>query len=472
MKKALLLGFLFLTLTFIQAQVTANQPSPIELCDENNPGDEIEAFDLTTRESEIVGAQIGLDVTWHETQADATAGINAIANPTSYININNPQTIFARVTDPGNGDFDTTTLTLLVYPLPSPVTPTPLEVCDDDNDGFYPGFILTDKDAEIVNGELGVSVSYHETLLDATNGLNSILSPYSNVVPFVQTVYARVENNTLGCYRIVELLLIVNVTPIPGQPHNIYIYEGDGNGMAIFDLTVNDEAIAAGTTGGTVSYFETENDALININAIANPIAYANTSNPQTIYANLISSNECYSTTQFIIATDSLTLLDSDDDSVPDVIEDVNANGNLNDDDTDSDTIPNYLDNDDDGDTTLTIDEDYNNNGSPTDDDINNNNIPDFLDPDVNLSVNENVLEGLRIYPNPTLGIITLSGFTFTSEISLTLYSLQGKKILSEVVMPKTGTLSLDLSNLNSGVYFLKITSEGVSTVKKIIKNQ
>ncbi len=63
MKKVLLFGCLFLALTYIQAQVTANLPSPLELCDINNPGDEIEFFDLTLRDTEIVGAQIGLDVT-------------------------------------------------------------------------------------------------------------------------------------------------------------------------------------------------------------------------------------------------------------------------------------------------------------------------------------------------------------------------------------------------------------------------
>jgi hypothetical protein len=47
----------------------------------------------------------------------------------------------------------------VVNPLPSPVTPTPLEVCDDDNDGLAE-FILTDKDDEIIGGEPGVAIAY------------------------------------------------------------------------------------------------------------------------------------------------------------------------------------------------------------------------------------------------------------------------------------------------------------------------
>ena len=68
-------------------------------------------------------------------------------------------------------------------PLPSPVTPTPLEVCDIDNDGLAE-FILTDKDDEIINGEPGVVVSYHETLFDAESGTLPLASPYANIDHF------------------------------------------------------------------------------------------------------------------------------------------------------------------------------------------------------------------------------------------------------------------------------------------------
>ena len=47
-----------------------------------------------------------------------------------------------------------TTLSLFVNPNPTPVAPTPLVVCDTNNDGFAE-FTLTDKDAEIIGGEPG-----------------------------------------------------------------------------------------------------------------------------------------------------------------------------------------------------------------------------------------------------------------------------------------------------------------------------
>ena len=57
--------------------------------------------------------------------------------------------------------------------------------CDDDNDGFGE-FMLTDADEDVVNGNPSGSlvVSYHETLADAQNGVNALVSPYANVDPF------------------------------------------------------------------------------------------------------------------------------------------------------------------------------------------------------------------------------------------------------------------------------------------------
>ena len=42
------------------------------------------------------------------------------------------------------------------------------------------------------------------------------MSPYANVVVNLQTVWARVENTTTGCYSVVALDLVVN--PLPDTP--------------------------------------------------------------------------------------------------------------------------------------------------------------------------------------------------------------------------------------------------------------
>lgn len=75
-------------------------------------------------------------------------------------------------------------------------------------------------------------------------------------------------------------------------------------------------------------------------------------------------------------------LTDTDGDSVPDVLEDLDdAGADCDDDDTDGNGLPNYLDPDDDGDGIYTIDEDTGD-GDPTNDDHDIDGTPNYLDSD------------------------------------------------------------------------------------------
>ncbi len=321
-----------------------------------------------------------------------------------------------------------------------------------------------------------------------------------------------VPPNILPCYTIVELELKVIEIPQITQPNNIFINDGDGDGFAIFDLTINEPVMLDGLDPAdyNVSYFEDELEAQNNFPPIGDPTSYLNIENPQIIYVRVENVNtECYLVTSFEIATDELGP-DADGDGIANEDEDINGNGNLNDDDTDGDGIPNYLDSDDDGDTvltidetagigagvapsyvyidtdgdtienyldndddgddTLTIEEDYNNNGNPIDDDTNGNGIPDFLDDEVFLSVNSFAFDDLSIYPNPTYESFTVQSSKLVLETTISLYDIQGKLLLSEKMLPQNGKLTMEVSSLENGVYFVKISSEGNSIVKKLLK--
>lgn len=75
-----------------------------------------------------------------------------------------------------------------------------------------------------------------------------------------------------------------------------------------------------------------------------------------------------------------------------------------------------------------------------------------------------NLTQNISIYPNPTSSSVSIS--SATKILSLELYNLLGKRILITKNSNK-----LDLSNLNSGVYLVKIQTEKGETTKKIIKN-
>ncbi len=266
-------------------------PAPLALCDVNNPGDEVEEFDLELATPEITGGDTSLIVTYHETAGDSDAGINPLSSP--YTNTVNPQTIYVRVEDPDTGCFssDVVTLDLRVNPQPSPtVNPTPLEVCDQDNDGFVDSFVLTDRDIEIINGELDITISYHETLLDAELNLFALSSPYANIVAYNQIVYARAENRITGCFTIVELeLIVVNSPVLPLEIDDLVVCDTDDDGIAVFDLTLQEPQIYGSQDPATLdlSYHLTQADADAGLMPIGTPETYTNTSNPQTIWVRL-----------------------------------------------------------------------------------------------------------------------------------------------------------------------------------------
>ena len=101
---------------------------------------------------------------------------------------------------------------IAVDPVPEVIVPTALQECDDDYNGIT-SFNLTDKDIEILDGQTGISVSYHELEDDAETGDNPIVDPYLNTTADGQTMYVRLVDDTTACYATTTLELIVN--PIP-----------------------------------------------------------------------------------------------------------------------------------------------------------------------------------------------------------------------------------------------------------------
>ncbi|WP_055437450.1 T9SS type A sorting domain-containing protein [Lacinutrix algicola] len=304
MKKQLLLlsAFLF---TFLSYSQVANMPTPLEVCDDAS-SDGIADFDLTISNAEVLGSQNSNDfsVMYYGTQMDADADMNPLPSP--YANTSNPQTVYVRVEELSSGTFDTTTLDLVVNQSPTVFTPAPLEYCDEDNDGFGT-FILTDADIEITQGAPGYTVTYYETMADATNNVNMLSNTYSNVVANTETLYARVENasTSTNCASFVALQLVVKGAPIIDPYYDNELqqcdeldanYNSNNDDIGVFDLTQEIPEITGGNTDYTVTFYETNADAQSDINGIPAPTAYSKIVNgPQTIYIRVSDFNTgCY----------------------------------------------------------------------------------------------------------------------------------------------------------------------------------
>lgn len=293
----------------VYSQPTYTMPTPLEVCDDATP-DGLTAIDLSIKNGEI-GGNNSQYITYYLTQSDADTDTNVLAIP--YNNISNPQTVYVRIEDSTTGCYVTTTLDLEVEQAPAAFVPDPLEYCDPDNDGF--GFFdLESLTATITGGDGSLAVSYHETGTEAENNVNAISSPYSNIVSYNQTLWARVESSTIAteCATLVEVSLVVYNTPPIEDPSPLELCDNDTDGFVSFDLTVKDSEILDGLdpTEYTLSYYLTQADAEAPSGAIVTPGNYTNgVAGGQTLWVRVEDTNTgCYRITSLDIVVNPLPI--------------------------------------------------------------------------------------------------------------------------------------------------------------------
>lgn len=282
-------------------------------------------------------------------------------------------------------------------------------VCDNDLDGFE-SFNL-DLIKEAIDSNLPQNVTIHETLSDAATGVNALPGTnYININPYNQTLYA------VGGGTITEVE--ISVVDCAND------YDSDSVSTDLEDVNGD----------GNLANDDTDGDGICDF-------------------------------------------LDNDDDGdmVLTEFEYVFDSGRSSDDitnvDTDLDGIPNYLDNDDDGDGILTIDEDYNGNNNPMDDDTNSNGIADFLEESVALSLTDEsqLKRAISIYPNPANNVININNLSTFSIDNFKIFTINGSLI--KELKNSDSYQNIDVSQLQSGVYFISIEVNNQKLNYKFIKN-
>ena len=212
--KNLLFIFAFLFSFVSYSQVTANQPTDYQLCDDSTDGDDANGFatfGLTLKITEILNGQnpSQFEVTFFETLVAAQSNTEQITNPNSYVNSSQTiQTIFARLTDTNDtSDFDTTTFSIIVNPiyLVSPVTD--FYTCDDtesgdDTDGIavFDLSLIVEELITLNGSNWDFGVRFYTSQSDAVIDINTIASitNYINSTP-IEEIYFRVEVNSTSC---------------------------------------------------------------------------------------------------------------------------------------------------------------------------------------------------------------------------------------------------------------------------------
>ena len=273
--------------------------SNFELCDDAADGNDTNGsvnFDLTQKNTEILGTQTGITVTYHLDPLEAVNGQNAITN----INTSN-RIIHVRLTNNITGCFATTSFNLVVKPLPIVNTVIELKQCDTDSDAIT-DFNLTQANIKI-STDTTFAYSYHNSPLGALNNTDFVTNEIVHTAANGDKVWARITN-TLGCTRTAEVNLVVAATTIP-QTYSYTIpacddyisaSDPDNDGIDYFDLTEIEPYLFNQFFPGTgqsytYSYYLNEADATAEQNPITNITNFRNTlANNQTIWVRIEST--------------------------------------------------------------------------------------------------------------------------------------------------------------------------------------
>ncbi len=195
----------------ISKYITINEEfNIIQICE--NPANETTHIDLTAYETDIIGSQTGLNITYHLSEDNAHSSINPIENSSLFGMNSNSQTIYVRISSDYDAKiYEVVSLELLRLPQPNPIGELDAIVLGGENGysvfdlSVYEDYIVGEQDFE------NPVISYFETIEDAQQDTNPILNPTSfpNILN-PQTIYIRISDTTESCYYISSFNIVVD----------------------------------------------------------------------------------------------------------------------------------------------------------------------------------------------------------------------------------------------------------------------
>ncbi|SCX79852.1 T9SS type B sorting domain-containing protein [Flavobacterium caeni] len=272
--------------TFEMQPNIAAPPNNLQTC---VPSGNTGVFNLNENFNVIVGGQPNVHLTYHTNANDAITGSNQIFAPTIFNNTNNPQTIYARLTNTTSGCFSLTDFTLTVT-NGAALSADSFSLCDDaaDGDGTNAQTVF---DLDVVTQTLlsgqntaGLNVAYFGSALAAQSNTGALGTTFYNTIPNQQDIYVRISNTT-GCVLVEPVHL--RVWPRPAVVHTTLAHCDTGlvpDGLTQFDLSQAIGALTGGNSNLEVAFFEAGSTTPITASL------YDNLSNPQTLQARIRNS--------------------------------------------------------------------------------------------------------------------------------------------------------------------------------------
>ena len=203
------------------------------------------------------------------------------------------QTIYVRVEN-ANGCSIITNFNVIVSTQPVFSNISNYETCESDGDEEAE-FLFSDKDGEILNGQVGKQVLYFEdpnyTIPIPKNTL------YTNITS-PQTIYVRVQNTVnANCFGDSSFTILVSSNPVYNTNFDDYLIcdDSSNDGKNVFDLNEKIEEISQGVSNPlNIKFYRNPLDAENN-SANSLPLQFTNDTNPQNIYVRIQETNSsCY----------------------------------------------------------------------------------------------------------------------------------------------------------------------------------
>ncbi|WP_430467718.1 choice-of-anchor L domain-containing protein [Winogradskyella ouciana] len=266
-------------------------PQTVEACGEFNDTTNNTTVQLSPFNNLMAQGLNGVSVTFYATQQDAENNENTIE---SIDVAGNSTQVFSRITTISTGCFNITTLDITILESLDIDSPSPIVVCDDNQDGFSI-VNLESVISDLSIDENDFDISFYETFENALSDRFAIENPESYNAQ-TQSVYIRLQRVGLDCFTVVDFEVLIYDNPILNSIADFVNCTTNGANFADFYFEDKDSEIINGQEGMQVSYYETEDDAINRVDEIDKTSAYQNTSNPQTVYVRLENEteNSCY----------------------------------------------------------------------------------------------------------------------------------------------------------------------------------
>lgn len=173
------------------------------------------------------------------------------------ITVNTTGNYQVTVTDNTSGLVKSDDILVTFHAIPAAGNPANIVLCDTNGDGVET-FNLEGNTTAILNGQPGMTVTYHEFQLFAQVGAAPITSPY---LSGGKTIWARIQNNAnTNCFDVISFEISAAPPPIANKPPDLKACDDDNDGLMIFNLDQQTPKILNGQVD-IVTYYENQANA-------------------------------------------------------------------------------------------------------------------------------------------------------------------------------------------------------------------